>query len=122
MTVVEVWELPWDDKVGHDISVVDVDISEVLVEGEEKGKVDVDRQFKHNVCYVVEVYDDFLEGDDLYIVDEVESNGATHEIEMDVRSSFDVPVGEMSDLHIDEEAPGADHNEDALAADHNEDE
>lgn len=66
--------------VWHDISMVDVDTDEVLDKVEEKGKVDVDKQFEHNVCYTVEVCNDFLEGEDLHVVDEAESNGATDEI------------------------------------------
>lgn len=41
-------------------------------------------------------YDDFLEGDDLYIVDDTESNIAIDEIKVDV---VDAPTSEVSDLH-----------------------
>lgn len=55
MPVVEVLELLLGDKVGYGISVIDVDASEVLEVVEEKGKVDVQKQFEHNICYAMEV-------------------------------------------------------------------
>ncbi|XP_022887926.1 uncharacterized protein LOC111403590 [Olea europaea var. sylvestris] len=94
----------------------------------------------------MEVYDDFLEGDDLYIVDEVESNGATEEIEVDTANSIDVPAGNdnmgnprgseahvkadtnedqmvdqpMVDFHDYNEALATEHNKETPTANHNE--
>lgn len=47
-------------------------MGKVLEEVEQKGKVEVKGQVQRHACYAVEVYDESIEGDDAYVVDEVE--------------------------------------------------
>lgn len=41
LPLVEVLELPWDDKIWHDILVVDVETCELFYEVKEEGKADI---------------------------------------------------------------------------------
>lgn len=98
LPVVDVLELPWDDKVGHDISVVDVETGEVLQEVKENGELDVVGQVQQTACYAVEVYDEYIQGDNSYVVDEVESASESGEMEV----ATDVDWSEYIDeLNVD---------------------
>ncbi|CAA2974307.1 Hypothetical predicted protein [Olea europaea subsp. europaea] len=73
-----------------------VSCSEVspLEEVVEKGKEEVDGQVLQHACYTVEVYDESIDGNDTYVVDEVES-------EQDVPIvGIDDPVANVSDCDV----------------------
>lgn len=71
MPAVEVLELSWDEIEYKEVSVVDCETGEELV-NVQKFRVHDEPMDKKQSCYAIEIYDDSLEGDDLYIVDEVD--------------------------------------------------
>lgn len=89
-SAVEVLELSWDETLSHDIFVVGV-----VEIGKHKENVDEifgktrDKEIEQKSCYTVEIYDETLEVDELYVTDEVGSESAYVEIEVnDIKHNY----------------------------------
>ncbi|XP_022876108.1 uncharacterized protein LOC111394492 [Olea europaea var. sylvestris] len=75
LPVVEVLELPWYEIEQKDVRVFDCETGEELVKVQKSGEALNEQQ----PCYVIEIFDESVEGDDVYVVDEVDDMEADEE-------------------------------------------
>ncbi|XP_022857352.1 uncharacterized protein LOC111378391 [Olea europaea var. sylvestris] len=75
LPVVEVLELPWDETEQKDVQVFDCETGEELVKVQKSSEALNEQQS----CYAVEIYDESVERDDVYVVDEVDDMEAGEE-------------------------------------------
>lgn len=75
LPVVEVLELPWYEIGQKDVRVFDCETGEELVKVQKSGEALNEQQ----PCYAIEIFDESVKGDDVYVVDEVDDMEADEE-------------------------------------------